>query len=723
MIYKIIINRKILRYLKILINRKTIIIFCISAIISNYYILYVNNKYIEFYKKTPNIMNIEAVVVAEREEKEYSYKYIIKVKNGIYKGKKFILSAKKDDLKYGDLIEIKEGEYIAPLERRNYKGFDYREYLKTKKIFGTIKANNNKIQVLKNKQINPLLITSNKIRNSIIENIKKVLPDKTNKLLAGILLGNKSEIQEEIIEDFKTSNLSHMLAVSGAHTSYVILGLSYILNKSKISKKYVYVFTIIALILFMFITNFTVSVIRACLMGNLVIASKLFYKKADFINNICIALLVTLIYNPFSINEIGLQLSYLGTIGIVFFNKNMEKLFNTIKFNKKISKLLSVTFSAQIMIMPIMAYKLNTLSLTFFISNILATPFLGITIILGFITVFISFISYDMAKMLAIILNISLEILINITHFTSKIPLSKILIKTPFIFLIISIYIIAFSINYVFTLYRAKKNNINLRLFQKKIIKLISLKNIVIISKIIATIIILFLIFSIFSQILSQNLKIYFIDVGQGDTTLLVTPNNKKILIDGGEGKTSVLLDYLLDRRIKKIDYVIISHFDSDHCQGLFTIMKESKVKNVIIGKQFESCENYQEFLKIVKEKKIKVHVVEAGQRIKIEKNLYFDVLWPSLDNVIQENSINNNSLVCKLVYKDFSMLFVGDIEEIAEKAILEKYQNKEAILQSTILKVAHHRVKIIINRWILKYCKTKNSINRSRRKQYLWTS
>lgn len=86
--------------------------------------------------------------------------------------------------------------------------------------------------------------------------------------------------------------------------------------------------------------------------------------------------------------------------------------------------------------------------------------------------------------------------------------------------------------------------------------------------------------------------------------------------------------------------------------------MEELKVKNIIIGKQFESCENYEELKKIVKKKKIKVHVVEAGQRIKIEKNLYFDVLWPCSDNAINENGINNNSLVCKLVYQDFSMLF-----------------------------------------------------------------
>lgn len=121
--------------------------------------------------------------------------------------------------------------------------------------------------------------------------------------------------------------------------------------------------------------------------------------------------------------------------------------------------------------------------------------------------------------------------------------------------------------------------------------------------------------------------------------------------------------------------------------------MKELKVKNVVIGKQFEDSGNYQEFLKIIKEKKTKVHVVEAGQRIKIEKGLYFDVLWPSSNRVISENSINNNSLVCKMVYQNFSCIFTGDIEEIAEKAILEKYKDTNT-LKSTILKVAHHGSK-----------------------------
>lgn len=121
--------------------------------------------------------------------------------------------------------------------------------------------------------------------------------------------------------------------------------------------------------------------------------------------------------------------------------------------------------------------------------------------------------------------------------------------------------------------------------------------------------------------------------------------------------------------------------------------MKELKVKNVIIGKQFENSTNYQEFIKIVKQRNVKMHIVEAGQKIHIEKDLYFDVLWPKSDNVIYENNINNNSLVCKMVYQKFSILFTGDIEQIAEKVILQEYKDSN-ILKSTILKVAHHGSK-----------------------------
>lgn len=154
-----------------------------------------------------------------------------------------------------------------------------------------------------------------------------------------------------------------------------------------------------------------------------------------------------------------------------------------------------------------------------------------------------------------------------------------------------------------------------------------------------------------------------------------------------------ILVPYLLDRRIKTLDYVIISHFDEDHVGGILTVMQELKVKKAIIARQFENSNNYKKFIKLAQEKKIKVIVVEAGDVINIEKDIKLKVLWPDSKKKINENVLNNNSLVCKLEYKSFSIMLTGDIEEIAENAILTKYKNNAKILKANILKVAHHRL------------------------------
>lgn len=122
--------------------------------------------------------------------------------------------------------------------------------------------------------------------------------------------------------------------------------------------------------------------------------------------------------------------------------------------------------------------------------------------------------------------------------------------------------------------------------------------------------------------------------------------------------------------------------------------MEELKVNNVVISRQGEDSENYQRFKEIVKDKKINVMVVGQGDKLKIEKDLYFDIIWPNNSKLITENVLNNNSIVCKLYYKNFSMLFTGDIEETSEKQILQVYRNNLSVLKSTILKVGHHGSK-----------------------------
>jgi len=663
------------------------------ALIGNTQVLYLKNKYLEIYKDDKSIISATAVVIKGPSEGEYNYKYTVKARTGKYKNKKFIVYINKKNkklLEYGDLIEIK-GEYSAPEVARNYKGFDYSQYLKTLNIYGTIKVEESKI--INKNQLSPILISINNIKEKMIDNANRNMPKRTANLLLGILIGERDNIQEDIIESFRTANLSHILAVSGAHTSYIILGITYLISKSKTPKRIGYIITIINLLIFIIITGASYSVVRACIMAIVVIGAKICYRKENFFTSICISLIIILIQNPFAINDIGLKLSFMGTAGIVIFNKSITNFFIKLKIKQKIAEALSVTFSAQLMIMPITILNFNTISLTFFISNILASPLLGIIIIFGFISIFISSILNPISKILFLILHIFLELLILVSKVTEKIPGSSILVKTPNILFAIVYYILILFFNYFFVI---KQNPT--RRFHKKIIKIITIKNIKNAFKVIAVVFLIMLLLTRIVRIINPTLKIYFIDVGQGDSTLIVTPKNKKILIDGGEGKTNVLFQYLLDRRINKIDYIIISHFDSDHCNGLIEIIEKMRVENIVMSKQSKESEEYKKILEIIKQKNIKVSSVKAEDKIIIEKNLYTKILNPAEKFEFQD--LNNNAIVAKLVYKNFSMLFTGDIEK-AEENLAKKYKNE---LKSTVLKVAHHGSKTSTSEEFLKY-------------------
>lgn len=124
---------------------------------------------------------------------------------------------------------------------------------------------------------------------------------------------------------------------------------------------------------------------------------------------------------------------------------------------------------------------------------------------------------------------------------------------------------------------------------------------------------------------------------------------------------------------------------------GILSVLKEIKVKKVIIGKQEKENEQYNEFCNIIKERKIAVVMVKKGDIINIEKEVRIKILFPA-EELIRENSINNNSIVAKLEYKKFKMLFTGDIEEIAERKLISMYSHNE--LSADILKTAHHRLK-----------------------------
>lgn len=148
-------------------------------------------------------------------------------------------------------------------------------------------------------------------------------------------------------------------------------------------------------------------------------------------------------------------------------------------------------------------------------------------------------------------------------------------------------------------------------------------------------------------------------------------------------------VEYIIQQNMPYIFWA--SMVETDHVGGILSVLEELKAEKVIICEQEEN-ENYKRFKEIVKNKKIKVYVVKKGDNLKIEKNIWLNILWPK-DERIKENAINNNSIVAKLNYKSFSILLTGDIEKIAENEILKEYENSN-IINANILKVAHHGSK-----------------------------
>lgn len=594
-------------------------------------------------------------------------------------GKKFLLDVKKKDysqeLEYGDIITF-NAIYNKPNVQRNYGGYDYSLYLKTQNIYGTFDGSQIELKS-KNK--------GSFIQRGIIsfkEYIKGILKENLGEdeaeLCIGLVIGDRTNLAEDIQEDFKTSNLTHMLAVSGSHFVYIILAVTYI-NKFLKRKQLGQVLMLIVIVLFMNLTGNTGSVVRSGIMAALGIIASIIHRKADIWNNMAIAMLIQIILNPYIIFDVGVQLSYGGVIGIVAFNKvvtnSIEQLSN--KINNYIKESISVTISANIVIIPIMMYTFNTISLSFVISNLLAGAILGIIVLYAFALILLYMVLHNFISPLFIILNLMLKILIYIAHICSLIPFSKIYVVTPNLILIILFYL------FLYLLVKKQKS----RILSKKTIAFFTI-----------AIIILNFIYPVLTS-KRDNLEINFIDVGQGDSTL-IRVSNKTILIDGGGssyGETfdvgeQTLFPYLLDRGINTIDYVIVSHFDSDHCQGLNFIMENMKVKNAIISSLGQESNEYDTFLSLAKKQNTNLIYVKKGDIIKIG-DCTIKILFPD-NEPITDNEKNNNAIVFKFLWKNISILFTGDIEEKAENKILNLYSDNLEELKSTILKVAHHGSK-----------------------------
>lgn len=466
-----------------------------------------------FDKTYPEECDLTAIakVVSQKTEKTRSNSYTVKiVKANIenVKNTKIILyTAKEKELKYGDVVQIL-GEFSKGDVARNYKGFSYRNYLRQSKIYGSLYSKDAKVLKHESSMMEKIYALKDKLYVSI----DAFYQEDSNAFLRGILLGDSGNLDDKIKEDFRNSSMSHVLAISGMHVSYVIIGVQVVLDKLVNSKKTKNYMILFILAFFVLITGGAPSCMRACIMSGMLLISQNFYRKNNFYVTILFTFCVLLFINPFNIFAVGMWLSFGGTLGIVLFH-NFLKRWIECKFRIK-SKLLKsflgvflVSFAAQILIIPVMVYCFNTISLTFFVSNLLIYFLIGPILALGYISVILGIFFKPIGQLLAIFENFLIQIIFQIAENCSKLPFSKIYLPTPDFWMIILYYLAIVGIVYLFH----KKKTRFLRFILSNEMRNIFQKQG---KKIIASGILVVLVFNVI-RIIPQDLKIYFVDVGQ----------------------------------------------------------------------------------------------------------------------------------------------------------------------------------------------------------------
>lgn len=565
----------------------------------------------------------------------------------------------------------------------NYGEFNYREYLAQQKIFLTDNIKTNQIEIIGNKKEINLASILNDIKTNIIDKIEKIYRHTDARaIIKAVVIGDRSEITEELKDVFQVAGVMHILAISGLHVGIIAMVLFLLfstISDNKLSKSFKYIFIIIIMLGYAAITGFRPSVSRATLMFIVLLGAKLLNRPYNVYNSISIAAFLILLWQPLYLFDTGFILSFTATFFIIFLTPIMESILKDCLFllPDYLVKSLSVSASAWLGVMPLSAFFFYKISIISILSNILIVPIIGVIIIFALFSIFLSFLFLPLGNFLALVNNGLISLLIFIGEKLSLLPFAYRDIAQPGILSIAIYYIII-----VFIFYSLKyRYNINI-LKNKKTIY--------------STIILILLVISINILKPSPLLAVHFINVGQGDSILIQTPEKQNILIDGGGTPFSdydmgknVVIPYLRRQGVNNLDIMVLTHPDLDHMEGLLPVLEEIKVDLVIDSNIPCQEEIYKDFLALIKKNgKTTYYKTQAGDKIEVCKDIDIFIINPIQGGfTINENNFNNNSIVLKLRYENINFLFAGDIEEEIEKKIL----SNNASLNSNILKVAHH--------------------------------
>jgi competence protein ComEC len=586
---------------------------------------------------------------------------------------------------------------------QNPGGFSYERHLAFERVHTLGFASNEPAWVtLGEGDHNPILLWIERCRDHIRRFLEQEVASPASSILRALVLGEQRDIPQDVSEHFVATGIAHLLAISGDHLGIVALLsfslLIWILKRSELLllstsvKKWAAGMTLPCILLYTFIAGGGISVIRATIMVIVFFLSILFSRERNLLHTLGLAAFLILLVSPPSLFDVSFQLSFLAVLSILTLVPRLlpalkredwprplktprtKSIWNYVKLS------LLVTAVATLGTAPFVALHFNRVSPAGLVSNLLFIPWVGFVVVpLAITASLLSFFVTPVAALLIHVAGVVTAILLRTVAFFASLPLASLFVSTPTVFEIVLFYLILFSLAYVQKQRKARYLFAGLCFVLVMDVTYWSIRD-----------------------LFQKKLTVTFIDVGQGDSILVEFPKGKRMLVDGGGlyddrfdiGK-NVIAPFLWNKKIRKVDTLVLTHPDPDHVKGLNFI-----ASHFSIGQFWESglradSDSFDRLEQTLLEKGVKRVPLNEASSIQEINGVHVSVLNPAA-SLVNEGSFrgnrgrsltNNGSVVLKLQFGNTAVLLAGDVEKEAEVRMLTQGH----AVRADLLKIPHH--------------------------------
>ncbi|MCB0211782.1 MAG: DNA internalization-related competence protein ComEC/Rec2 [Anaerolineae bacterium] len=652
-------------------------------------------SHIAFYNDTATPLKITGIVIDEPDVRDYHINLQLRVETieaeGIVKegqGLLLIRAPRYPERFYGDRLTITGKPETPPI----FEDFSYADYLARFGIYSMVRRP--QITLIESGQGSPFWTALLTFKHHASQTINRMMAEPYASLLNGILLGIETGIPRGLYEAFNMTGTSHIIVISGSNIS-LIAGIFLLLGQRLVGKQYAPPLAIIGVIVYTFLVGADAAVQRAAFMGLMYIVAIWAGRPNLAINSLIASAIALSLINPLILWDVGFQLSFVATLGLIVLVPPLEHLtFSFLQNRLKtehvgllmalLNELLIVTLAAQIITGPLIVYHFGRFSLVSLLSNLLILPVQPPIMVVGGIATLVGMVWLSLGQLLSWLVWLPLAWSVWIVEQTARLPFASLdLGALPFWLLVLLYAAIAAGIWSANQSSQTDEHRLQFRLPE-----IGSLQTRLWVGGLAVIVVLIWL------AVLSLpdgHLHVAYLDVGQGDAILITLPEGDQILIDGGPSATD--LNWRLGQEMpfwdRTLELVINTHPDADHLGGLVSLLDRYTVERALVADVEGTSQLYRTWEAELHKVKLTPVVAQAGTPLHLGQNVTATILSPG-PAVAHIDEPNNHSIVLHLQFGQVSFLFSGDIEAPVEQRLVQI----DAPLQATVLKSPHHGSK-----------------------------